>query len=131
MFRIAIFVSLLLAPMGCYFFGIWGCGVTLIALPILVAYAIKKSRSVQFARTAFGVVYRSGILTRKISLTFFEKIQATTIAQTPFDRRWGMATLSVDTAAAGPADHAIEIKYLDADLARNEHHQILQAAADR
>lgn len=131
MIRIAIFVSLLLAPMGCYFFGIWGCGVTLIALPILVAYAIKKSRSVQFARTAFGVVYRSGILTRKISLTFFEKIQATTIAQTPFDRRWGMATLSVDTAAAGPADHAIEIKYLDADLARNEHHQILQAAAER
>lgn len=131
MIRIAIFVSLLLMPIGYYFFEIWGCSITLIALPFLVTYAIKKSRSVQFARTAFGVVYRSGILTRKISLTFFEKIQATTFAQTPFDRRWGMATLSVDTAAAGPADHAIEIKYLDADLARSEHWEILQASADR
>ena len=131
MTRIAIFVSLLLAPIGYYFFGIWGCSVTLIALPILVAYAIRRSRSVKFARTALGVVYRSGILTRKISLTFFEKIQATTIAQTPFDRRWAMATLSVDTAAAGPADHAIEIKYLDADLARSEHRQILQASSER
>ncbi len=131
MMRIAMFVSLLLMPIGYYFLGVWGCGVTLIALPTLVAYAIKKSRSMQFARTAFGIVYRSGILTRKISLTFFEKIQATKIVQTPFDRRWGMATLSVDTAAAGPADHTIDIKYLDADLARREYREILLASAQR
>ncbi len=131
MSRIAISVSLLLMPIGYYFFGVWGCGVTVIALPILVTYASKKSRSIQFARTAFGIVYRSGILTRKTSLTFFEKIQATQIAQTPFDRRWAMATLSVDTAAAGPADHAIEIKYLDADTARREYRAILQASSMR
>jgi putative membrane protein len=92
---------------------------------------MQKSRAVKFARTGFGVVYRSGILTRKISLTFFEKIQATAVAQTPWDRRWAMATLSVDTAAAGPADHAIEIKYLNAEVARAEHHEILLAAARR
>ena len=131
MVRIAIFVSLLLAPAGYHFFGLWGCSVTLIALPVLITYPLKKSRAVKFARTAFVVVYRSGILTRKISLTFFEKIQSTAIAQTPFDRRWGMATLSVDTAAAGPADHAIEIKYLDANLARSAQQQILLASAER
>jgi len=131
MVRIAILVSLLLAPLGYYFFGIWGCSVTLPALPILVAYAVKKSRAVKFARTAFGVVYRSGILTHKISLTFYEKIQATSITQTPFDRRWAMATLSVDTVAAGPADHEIEIKYLDAELARSAQRQIFQASAGR
>lgn len=129
--RIAIFVALLLMPVGYYFFEFWGCSVTLIALPLLVGYAMKKSRSVQFARTAFGIVYRSGILTRKISLTFFEKIQATSLTQTPFDRRWGMATLSVDTAAAGPADHTMEIKYLDAGLARREYQAILQASSQR
>jgi putative membrane protein len=131
MVRIAVLVSVLLAPIGYYFFEIWGCSVTLIALPVLVVYALKKSRAVKFARTGFGVVYRSGILTRKISLTFFEKIQATAVAQTPWDRRWAMATLSVDTAAAGPADHAIEIKYLNAEVARAEHHEILLAAARR
>jgi len=131
MVRIAVFVSLLLAPIGYFFFSTWGLALALIAIPALVTYAIKKSHTVCFARTAFGVVYRSGILTRKISLTFFDKIQATAIAQTPFDRRWGMATLSVDTAAAGPADHAIEIKYLNADLARSERWEILQASAGR
>ena len=129
MTRIAIVVSLLLAPAGFFFFGVWGCGITVIALPVLITYAIKKSRAVRFARTSFGVVYRSGILTRKISLTFFEKIQATQVVQSPFDRRWKMATLSVDTAAAGPADHAIEIKYLDAEFARKEYQQILALAA--
>lgn len=127
--RIAIGAALLLMPIGYYFFDVWGCGVTLIAMPVLVAYANKKSRSMQFARTAFGVVYRSGILTRKTSLTFFEKIQATQVVQTPWDRRWAMATLSVDTAAAGPADHTIEIKYLDAELARREYHEILHASS--
>ena len=130
MSRIAILVSLLLAPVGYYFLGIWGCGVSLIALPVLITYAIKKSRAVRFARTSFGVAYRSGILSRKISLTFFEKIQAAEVAQSPFDRRWEMATLSVDTAAAGPADHAIEIKYLDAEFARQEYQQILALASD-
>ena len=129
MTRIAIVVSLLLTPIGFYFFGIWGCGITLIALPVMITYAIKKSRAVRFARTSFGVVYRSGILTRKISLTFFEKIQAAQVEQSPFDRRWEMATLSVDTAAAGPADHAIEIKYLDAEFARREYQQILKLAS--
>ena len=130
MTRIAIFVSLLLAVIGFSFIGIWGGGIALIALPILITYAIKKSRAVRFARTAFGVVYRSGILTRKVSMTFFEKIQAAQVEQSPFDRRWEMATLSVDTAAAGPADHAIEIKYLDADFARREYQRILQLASD-
>lgn len=129
MVRIAVLVSLLLAPIGYYSFGIWGFCVTPIALPVLVTFAIKKSRAVRFARTSFGVVYRSGILTRKISLTFFEKIQAAAIAQTPFDRRWDMATLHVDTAAAGPADHAIAIKYLDAELARQEYQQIVALAS--
>ena len=129
MARIAVFVSLLLAPIGYFFLGVWGCGVTLIALPLLVTYAIKKSQAIRFARTAFGVVYRSGILTRKVSLTFFEKIQAAQVVQSPFDRRWEMATLSVDTAAAGPADHAIEIKYLDAEFARREYQQILELAS--
>ncbi len=129
MARIAAVTSSLLAPLGYAFFGIWGCSVSLIALPILVVYAIKKSRSVKFSRTSFGVAYRSGILTRKISLTFFEKIQSAAITQTPWDRRWQMATLSVDTAAAGPADHAIEIKYLDAEVARRQYDQILAASA--
>ncbi len=103
----------------------------LVAFPALILYAIKKSRSVKYARTDFGVVYRSGVLAKKTSFSFFEKIQAASWRQTPFDRRWKMATLSVDTAAAGPAQHEIDIKYLDEDLAKEEYEQILALAAAR
>ena len=101
----------------------------LIAFPVLIFYAIRKSQSVKYARTDFGVVYRSGVLAKKTSFSFFEKIQAASWRQTPFDRRWQMATLSVDTAAAGPAQHVIDIKYLDQEMAKQEYEQIVAMAA--
>lgn len=127
--RIAVFIALVLGPIGYLYFGLWGLCLTPVAMPVFLWVAVKKSRSVRYARTPFGVVYRSGILTRKLSLTFFEKIQIAETVQTPFDRRWGMATLVVDTAAAGPADHKIEIKYLDAVFANQEYGQILKRAS--
>ena len=129
MMRIAVVAALALGPIGYLYFGIWGCAATIVAMPVFLIYAHRKSKSVKFARTSFGVVYRSGILTQKISMTFFEKIQATAVDQTPFDRRWSMATLSVDTAAAGPANHAIEIGYLDAEFAKDEYQKILELAS--
>ena len=50
-------------------------------------------------------------------------------SQSPFDRRWKMAKLSVDTAAAGPADHRIKIPLLDEDFAREEHRHLVDRAA--
>jgi putative membrane protein len=47
-------------------------------------------------------------------VTFFDKIQSITLTQSPFDRRWHMAGLALDTLGAGPADHKIEIDMLDA-----------------
>ena len=101
----------------------------LTAFPVLIFYGIRKSQSVKYARTDFGVVYRSGVLAKKTSFSFFEKIQAASWRQTPFDRRWQMATLSVDTAAAGPAQHVIDIKYLDQEIAEEEYKQIVAMAA--
>ena len=37
-----------------------------------------------------------------------------------------MATLKVDTAASGPANHRIEVKYLDAERAGRELQAIIQ-----
>jgi len=74
------------------------------------------------------LVYRSGTWERKTSITFHDKLQSVTLNQSPFDRRWKMATLKVDTAASGPADHRIEVKYLDVERANIEFRAILQAA---
>jgi putative membrane protein len=118
--RMAIVHSVILACIG---FGVtrpWGWALGLVALPLLWMWAIKKSKSMRYARTNNGVVYRSGVLNHKISMTFFEKIQTLRVDQSPFDRRWGMAALSVDTAAAGPADHRIHIPLLDETFAMQE-----------
>jgi putative membrane protein len=129
--RIACVMSCVLVAAVYLTFGWKWASAALLAFPVLVLYAIRKSQSVKYARTDFGVVYRSGVLAKKTSFSFFEKIQAASWRQTPFDRRWQMATLSVDTAAAGPAEHVIDIKYLDQKIAKDEYKQIVALAAEK
>ena len=64
-------------------------------------------------------------------MTFFEKVQTVSVYESPFDRRWGMATLCVDTAAAGPADHKIKIGYLTNELAKSEFEAIVQQSSGK
>ena len=62
-------------------------------------------------------------------MTFFEKIQTLRVDQSPFDRRWKMARLSIDTAAAGPADHLISVPYLDAAFVNQEFAELYRKSA--
>jgi putative membrane protein len=98
--RLAVIESALLAGVAGYFYWPWGLLAGVCVLPIFTWWAGKKASSRKYARTDDSVIYRSGIFTKKTSVTFFEKIQSVTCDQTPFDRRWQMATLSVDTAAS-------------------------------
>jgi putative membrane protein len=47
----------------------------------------------------------------------FAKIQAVSMFESPFDRRHRMATVTVDTANAGPGGSAIRIPFLDRTVA--------------
>ncbi len=105
----------------------WLPGLSLIVLSTI--QAICRTRAVGYARTADGVIYRSGVFTQKTSVTFFEKIQAITTVQTPFDHRWRMARLTIDTAAAGQADHRIDIPMLEKSFALGEKEKITRLAA--
>jgi putative membrane protein len=100
-----------------------------VAMVLLIYLASRYAKSMKFSRLNDWIVYRSGIFTRKFSVTFFDKVQAVSILQSPFDRRWDMSTLSVDTAAAGPAQHRIEVKYLPTSIADDELIQIADGAA--
>ena len=134
MLRIAIVTTVLIAAAG---FAItivsnaqpWGWIAGVVALPGLIWHATKKRKSKKYARSDDCVVYRSGVLTHKTGITFFEKIQTLEYSQTPFDKRWGMATLTVDTAAAGPADHRIDIAYLSEEFAQQEFDELVIKAA--
>jgi len=123
--RIAIVVSIFIALVGLGVSRPWGWLPGLVLCPLIVLYAIKRSRSTKYSRVANGVIFRSGVFTKKTSITFFEKIQGAMLSQSPFDRRWGMKTLAVDTAAAGPANHTISVRYLDEAFATQEYREIL------
>ncbi|MBZ0113269.1 MAG: PH domain-containing protein [Thermoanaerobaculia bacterium] len=74
--------------------------------------------------TAWGlgdqaIFYRSGWLSKSVSLVPFSKIQTVSLQESPFDRRRCMASLSVDTAGASPMGHRIAIPYLDATVAND------------
>ncbi len=127
MMRLSIIFAAMLIAIGLGVSRPWGFMPGLLLLPLFVWWAIKKSKSMRYARTDDGLVYRSGVLNRKTSLTFFEKIQGVSVNQSPFDRRWKMAQLAVDTAAAGPAEHVIVVAFLDEEFAKRE----FQALRDR
>ncbi len=119
---LAIMVGLFLQPSWGWIPGVL-CGIA------ACFYIRKKSKSKRYSRTEWGLIFRSGTWTQKCSMTFFDKIQNVSYIQSPFDRRWKMASLSIDTAAAGPADHRIEIGYLDSEYAACEFRSIVADAA--
>ena len=94
--------------------------VSILGSATTVLLARKRAKSRKFASTEHGFVYRSGLLTHKTSYGFWDRTQTIDVRQSPFDRRWGMASLLLDTAAAGTADHPLAIEYLTADTAREE-----------
>ncbi len=117
MIRVALVVGLL-ATLGCALLvQPWGALAVLVFLPMGVWHAMVSFRRIAWARSPVGLVFRSGVMTRKLSATFYDKIQVITLKESPFDRRYEMASLKVDTAGAGPADHKICIPYLPREVA--------------
>ncbi|MFK7738597.1 MAG: PH domain-containing protein [Pirellulaceae bacterium] len=107
----------------------WGWLAGVAAFPVFAWIAVKKARARRYARTDWGLVYQSGLFTKKLSFAFYDRLQTLEVQQSPFDRRWKMASLVVDTAAAGPADHRIQIDYLEASFAQRQFDELHQKAA--
>jgi putative membrane protein len=115
----AVGISLLVAGLG---FAIsdspyaWTLGVlaALVLIPWNVWAAHRWHHHFGFAElpSGEGVVIREGFWNRKVSCTFYDRIQSVSCSESPFDRRWKMQTLRIDTAAAGPADHTYRLPML-------------------
>lgn len=129
--RIALLRSLLVGLLGLLIWRPWGWTIALPAAVIFLYFAWRYSKSLKYARSSSGVFYRSGVFVRKASVTFFDKIQNLSVSQGFFDRRWQMATLRIDTAAAGPAKHVIEAKYMSDQFAMLELEQVAASIDQR
>ena len=73
--------------------------------------------------------FRSGWLWRELTVARFNKMQAVSLGESPFDRRARMASIRVDTAGAGNTSHRVNIPYLARRTADALYHQLCGEAA--
>jgi putative membrane protein len=81
--------------------------------------AIAARQFVRYAAWSSGelaVAYRTGWLWRHTTIARATRIQAVSLTESPFDRRTGMASVSVDTAGSDSA-FRVHIPYLPRDAA--------------
>jgi putative membrane protein len=102
----------------------WSLAVGAILVPWAILQAWLHVRHARWAEIEGAVAYRSGWWVRKVSLVPVGKIQAVTLAETPWDRRRRMARVRVDTAGAGRVGHRVSIAYLPVDLAQALHDRL-------
>jgi putative membrane protein len=95
--------------------GVWfapALTIAIAAVAIVVAFLASRGRARAFgyALADDRVAWRSGWLWRSTSLARYSKVQVVSLGESPFDRRWKMASVSADTAGGG--SHRITIPYL-------------------
>jgi putative membrane protein len=128
--RWALFFGIVVTAVATWFLSWPGIAVGIAFSGFAWWYAGKKAAVMRYARGAFGLAYRSGLITKKCSLTFLDKVQSVWLSESPFDRRWKMATLCIDTAGSGPAEHQLHIHLLEAGFARSERQAIAKHASE-
>jgi putative membrane protein len=98
----------------------------------LLAGARYRARG--WERAASYAFARNGVLTRVTWIVPERKIQTLHLTETPFQRRWGLATLIIDTAAGGRIARVVDLyrataTRLLADLARGAEAARIRAGA--
>lgn len=91
--------------------------------------ARRRIRRYGWALTGDAVLYRSGGLWRHTTMARDSKVQAAALAEGPFDRRWGMVTLALDTAGAAATSHRLHVPYLPRATARELLEEVDRRAA--
>ncbi len=113
--------------------GTFGWRAALVALPFTLMWMTVVSyhqvQRMHWAITDDAVVFRSGWLWRNVTIAPVVKIQAVECTESPFDRRWQMARLRVDTAGASERSHRVAIPYLARETARTLHERLSAQAA--
>lgn len=95
--------------------GQWAMVLTVVLAAWGVVAARQYVRHLGWARTDNAVYFRSGWLWKATTIVPVPKMQSVSLHESPFDRRWGMASVAVDTAGAG--GHPVDVPYLPRPVA--------------
>lgn len=101
-------------------FGLWIAVWGGLGAAVLTLVEWKQSKSRKYARAERYLVYQTGVFRKITSICFLDRVQSIRLSQSPFDRRWAMATLHFDTAGSGGLDHELKVESLDEDFAHQE-----------
>ncbi len=97
-------------------------GAAVFCIPLVVALAWMHAHLyVKYTRWALErdvLLFRSGWLTRQLTIVPRDRVQSLNVSASPFDRRRHMASLSVDTAGGSARSAGVHIRYLPADVAQ-------------
>jgi putative membrane protein len=95
----------------------WSVGLVIALASWAWIYGRQYVAHLGWAFVGDAIVFRSGWLWRHVTVARFSKLQVITRAESPFDRRTGMARVRVDTAGATSSEHTIDIPFLPAETA--------------
>ena len=102
-----VVVGLLIRP--------WGFASAILWIPLSLWGAAREARFTRWARTPFGMAHRGGAFYRTWELVRASRVQVVAARESPFDRRYAMATLVLDTAGNGPGEESFEVEFLERD----------------
>lgn len=92
------------------------------AIPVAIGLAWMHAhlyvKHTRWALQRDVLLFRSGWLTRRLTIVPRDRVQSLNVSTTPFDRRRRMASLTVDTAGGGAKSAGVRIRYLPEDVAR-------------
>jgi len=106
--------------------GLWGF-VALALLPLFAVRAVVWARHAGYSVQGGLVAVREGWLDKHWRFAEVRKLQSLRLAQSPFDRRHGMASLLMDTVGASPMEPPLRVRYLPEAEARALRDQLAAA----
>ncbi len=133
-FRRAIKPRLFGAALSCIpaalIFGWWAVVFAALVFPWSVYAAHQYVRHLKWVANEQQVLFTSGWIWRSTTIARVSRIQAVTLRESPFDRRFSMARVRVDTAGANERSHRIDIPYLPRAGAEELQLRLATQAAD-
>jgi len=117
--RSAVLAVLLLTGPAIWYLHEGAIVVVLACIPLAWMHAHLYTKHTRWALAPDAVMFRSGWLTRRLTIVPRDRVQTLSIDASPFDRRSRMANIYVDTAGGGAMRAGIRIRYLAADVAES------------
>lgn len=109
--------ALLSLPPALWWWGWPGLAVLPAGLPVALLHGHLYARYTRWALTPDLLMFHRGWLWRRLAVVPRNRIQTVRLAHNPFDRRYRMTELEIDTAGGGLAKRRVRLAYLDRDVA--------------